>query len=349
MTPRARRMFWPAGMLVLFLALLAPAAAAAATAYPVPAVPIPSASPSAAPSYVGAPATAHPVSAPAIPANPWMAPGPWNNGHNDTYMSDTYTVAGPLGRAPQVFSSWLGQGGANDIGFVGIAGFDPAGNIVTPVVRGTVGSLFCTVTLTLLDPVTLDVLAEYDLPGYLRTSLLDRLPGAYFYLDNDGNVVIGTTDRTIQYISHAADGRRVAVHQGRRDRPQRLHPVERQDRGAAARLQRPHLGDHQGRPGADGRRDDEEVPRHRHLARAARRAHRQRPRRRPGRRRLHRLHQSPVPLRRGQVRPAGRHLARRVRRGRPAQAGPGRPRVGHHADADGHASTWPSPTTPTRT
>ena len=35
-----------------------------------------------------------------------------------------------------------------------------------------------TVTLTLLDPVTLDVLAEYDLPGYLRTSLLDRLPGA---------------------------------------------------------------------------------------------------------------------------------------------------------------------------
>ena len=85
---------------------------------------------------------------------------------------------------------------------MGIAGFDPAGNIVTPVVRGTVGSLYCGVTLTLLDPVSLNVLAEYDLPGYLRTSLLDRLPGAYFYLDNQGNVAIGTTDRTIQFISH---------------------------------------------------------------------------------------------------------------------------------------------------
>ncbi len=202
MTTRVRRMVWPAGILVLLLAMLVPAAAAAATTYPVPAVPIPSASPSAAPTYVGGPATSHSISASPIPVNPWMAPAPWNNGHNDTYMSDTYPVAGPSGLSPQVFSTWLGQGGANNIGFVGIAGFDPAGNIVAPVVQGTVGSLFCTVTLTLLDPVTLDVLAEYDLPGYLRTSLLDRLPGAYFYLDNDGNVVIGTTDRTIQYISH---------------------------------------------------------------------------------------------------------------------------------------------------
>ena len=202
-TARARRMLVPAGVLVLFLVLQLPAAVAAATTYPIPAVPIPSASPSAAPSYVGAPATAHPVSAPSIPANPWMAPGSWSNGHNDTYMSDTYTIAGPLGRAPQVFSSWLGQGANNNIGFVGIAGFDPAGNIVAPVVRATTGSLYCTVTLTLLDPASLNVLAEYDLPGYLRTSLLDRLPGAYFYLDNDGNVVIGTTDRTVQFISHA--------------------------------------------------------------------------------------------------------------------------------------------------
>ena len=203
MTTHARRMFWPAGVLLLLLVMVVPAAATAGTTtYPVPAVPIPSASPSAAPSYVGAPATPHPVSAPSIPANPWMAPGSWSNGHNDTYMSDTYTVAGPVGRAPQVFSSWLGQGAANNIGFVGIAGFDPVGNIVSPVVRGTVGSLYCDVTLTLLDPVSLNVLAEYDLPGYLRTSLLDRLPGAYFYLDNQGNVVIGTTDRTIQYISH---------------------------------------------------------------------------------------------------------------------------------------------------
>jgi hypothetical protein len=208
MTTRARRMLWPAGILLLFLAMLAPAGALAAPTYPITAVPIPSASPFAAPDYIGTPATTHPITASPIPVNPWMAPAPWNNGHNDTYMSDTYAVAGPMGIDPLVTSSWLGQGAANSIGFVGIAGFDPAGNIVTPVVRGTVGSLFCSVTLTLLDPVTMDVLAEYDLPGYTRTSLLDRLPGAYFYLDNDGNVVIGTTDDKIEYISHqqTADG-----------------------------------------------------------------------------------------------------------------------------------------------
>ncbi len=208
-TTLARRMLASAGVLLLFLVLLAATAAgAAATTYHSPAAPIPSASPSAAASYIGKPATTHAISAAPIPANPWMAPAPWNNGHNDTYMSDTYRVAGPLGLDPLVTSSWLGRGAANSIGFVGIAGFDPAGNIVAPVVRGTQGSLFCTVTLTLLDPVTMDVLTEYDLPGYMRTSLLDRLPGAYFYLDNDGNVVIGTTDDKIEYISHqkTADG-----------------------------------------------------------------------------------------------------------------------------------------------
>jgi hypothetical protein len=192
----------PVLLTLLAILLLAPAAALADPGYPMAAVPIPSASPSAAADYVGAPATARPVSASPIPANPWMAPAPWNNGHNDTYMSDTYPVAGPLGLTPQVVSTWLGQGAANSIGFVGVAGFDPSGNVVAPVVRGTVGSLYCTVTLTLLDAATLDVLAEYDLPGYTRTSLLDRLPGAYFYLDADGNVVIGTTDHKIQYISH---------------------------------------------------------------------------------------------------------------------------------------------------
>ena len=159
MTSRTRRLLWPAGVLLLLLTLAAPAVA---TAYPVPAQPIPSASPSTAPGYVGAPATAHPVSASAIPANPWMAAGSWSNGHNDTYMSDTYAIPGPLGRSPQVSSSWLGEGAANSIGFVGIAGFDAAGNIITPVVRGTVGSLYCTVTLTLLAPGTMDVLAECE-------------------------------------------------------------------------------------------------------------------------------------------------------------------------------------------
>ncbi len=203
MTKRLRTMLGAAGALLTVLALSAPAVAGAATAYPVPAVPIPSASPSAAAPYIGAPATAHPISAPAIPANPWMAPAPWNNGHNDTFMSDTYPVAGPLGVRPQVASAWLGQGAGDDIGLVGVTAFDASGNLVTPVVRMTKDSLYCTTTLTLLDPVTLDVLAEYELPGYTRASFMDRPPGVYFYLDDEGRAVVGTSDHTIQYISHA--------------------------------------------------------------------------------------------------------------------------------------------------
>ena len=85
-----------------FVALiLGIAPAALAESYPIPAVPV-SNQQGAEPvePFIGAAAVAHPVTAPAIPQNPFLLPGPWSNIHDDTYQSDAYPGAGPLGEAP---------------------------------------------------------------------------------------------------------------------------------------------------------------------------------------------------------------------------------------------------------
>jgi len=91
-----------AGAIIGTLALVAIAAwteAAAAQTPGLPVVPIlgdPSGS--AAAPFEGAPASPNPVDGgPAPPRNPFMAPNPRNNIHDDPYMSDTYRIPGPLG------------------------------------------------------------------------------------------------------------------------------------------------------------------------------------------------------------------------------------------------------------
>ncbi len=135
-----------------------------ATTYPIPAVPIPNQE-GALPveEFSGRPAVPHSVSAKPIPPNPAMDEAPWNNFHDDTYMSDTYTVAGPLGRDASVFSTYLGTAEA-PYGPPANITFDRWGNLVAVVVHSPVGSMATTLTLTLLDPVTLDTLAVCALP-----------------------------------------------------------------------------------------------------------------------------------------------------------------------------------------
>ena len=132
--------------------------------YPIPAIPIPNQE-GALPveKFIGRPAVPRSVSAKPIPANPAMDEAPWNNFHDDTYMSDTYTVAGPLGRDASVFSTYLGTAEA-PYGPPANITFDRWGNLVAVVVHSPVGSMATTLTLTLLDPVTLDTLAVCALP-----------------------------------------------------------------------------------------------------------------------------------------------------------------------------------------
>ena len=60
------------------------------------AIPIPSDNGST-PGFSGTPATPHPVSAPAPPRHPFMAPNERSNLHDDAYQTDTYQGVGPLG------------------------------------------------------------------------------------------------------------------------------------------------------------------------------------------------------------------------------------------------------------
>lgn len=58
------------------------------------------------PDFVGTSALAQPIATRPVPDNPFLAAGSWSNIHDDTYMSDTYAMAGPLGRSPLVTSTY---------------------------------------------------------------------------------------------------------------------------------------------------------------------------------------------------------------------------------------------------
>ena len=62
------------------------------------------------PRYQGAPATAQQLAYTKAPRNPFMAPNPRSNIHNDTWMTDAYRGPGPLGRNPTAFSSAMPPG-----------------------------------------------------------------------------------------------------------------------------------------------------------------------------------------------------------------------------------------------
>src|SRR6478609_4290407 len=92
----------------------------------IPATPIPQ-NPSdveAVPAFVGAPAKARRVRAPAVPQHPFMAPNGRSNLHDDAYQTNTYTWSGPLGSAIQTASAFQGADCAS-------LTVDSAGRLVT--------------------------------------------------------------------------------------------------------------------------------------------------------------------------------------------------------------------------
>ena len=157
------------------------------------------------PEFIGHPATAHPVSTSLdVPQHPFMAPNPWNSIHNDAYMSDTYPLPGPLGRSPEVLSTWLGN--ENDpLGIVVVMSFDSelnrliAAAITTNTAQGT-----SQVQLKLIDPDTLATLDSLPLPAEPLIPGKFRPSGAYFFTDQSQRTIIGTADRTIWIVSHTA-------------------------------------------------------------------------------------------------------------------------------------------------
>lgn len=156
--------------------------------------------------YGGAPATASPVPGPALPRHPHLAPNGRSGMHADAAGSGTHPYAGPLGRNPEVTSEKIAPIG----GECATATFDAAGRLIT--VCGT----FTGFLLKLLDPRTLDTLAEYKLPQRSSTvEAITRLDfarifkdtsgGAYFYLDDRDRVVLADSRQHVLRIAHRQD------------------------------------------------------------------------------------------------------------------------------------------------
>jgi hypothetical protein len=142
------------------------------------------------PAFVGAPAAPRPISATTPPRHPFMAANGRSNLHDDAYMSDTYSVAGPLGRDMERLSTFFAADCAS-------VTFDRAGRIVTICV-GLDGP-----RLVMLDAGTLELLAEFPLPPRqpgAANPFTDFAGGGYFYLDHEDRAVIPTTHRHIWVV-----------------------------------------------------------------------------------------------------------------------------------------------------
>jgi hypothetical protein len=159
-----------------------------------PVVPIPDLERSLVPQFEGGTAVPNRIDGgPAPPRNPFMAPNPRNNIHDDPYMSDTYRISGPLGDGPELSSL---NAPPRECGSIT---FDSAGRIVTVCVG------LDRPVLALLDPHTLQTLAALPLPLRNVTPggnpFTDFSGGGYFYLDQRDRAVVPTTDRHILVVS----------------------------------------------------------------------------------------------------------------------------------------------------
>ena len=119
-----------------------------------------------------------------------MAPNPFSHDHNDTWMSDTYDIAGPLGLGP--------RGGARRFCRRPWPKRDTTPNSPSFMCPGVTADrqgrlvLSCTGygewSLVLVDPVTLEVLAYQWLP--INHEMAKSYGASYLYLDNQDRAVV---------------------------------------------------------------------------------------------------------------------------------------------------------------
>ena len=145
------------------------------------------------PRFVGAPAEPQPLPKVDSAQNPFMAPNPFSHDHNDTWMSDTYDNAGPLGWDPEVLSSTMTEARRDP---------DSPSFMCPGVTADRKGRLVLSCTgfgewsLVLVDPATLEVLAYQHLP--VNMEMAKSFGASYLYLDN--------RDRAVVPVANEADG-----------------------------------------------------------------------------------------------------------------------------------------------
>lgn len=150
------------------------------------------------PSYIGHPAKAEPIDL-TLPQNPRLASNGSSAMHNDGWSSDAYAGPGPLGRDPDVDSAWYG------IKECATLAFNSVGDMVALCgnLRGAI--------MHVIDAATMRPEASLTLPargdGHGKKPWENLCGGSYFYLDDDDNAVVETTDARIVTVStHDDDG-----------------------------------------------------------------------------------------------------------------------------------------------
>jgi hypothetical protein len=147
------------------------------------------------PQFIGAPYLNGGVYAPPEPTNPSLSAGPNSNLDDDTYRSDTYPWAGPVGNDMQVASA---------------TGWDRECTAMTAISGGRIAGICYSLVgpwLTVLDAKTLKRLAQLQLPARDETTTApsdfnpEEIGGGYYYVDNHGRFVIPTATNHIVAIS----------------------------------------------------------------------------------------------------------------------------------------------------
>ena len=159
------------------------------------------------PPYIPPPAKPHPLPPPQVPQNRFLAPNPFNYVHNDPWMSDTYDVAGPLGRAPEVLTSTLVDARFDPASFAYVCGglmFDSLGRLVMSC--GEPGHW----GLALVAPESLEVLAHANLGGTYEMNKI--VATGYVFLDNHDRVVLPSFENKIQVRTTSATPEHPAFH-----------------------------------------------------------------------------------------------------------------------------------------
>src|SRR6476646_9250791 len=119
------------------------------------------------------------------PQNPFLAKNPNSNIHNDTWMTDAYDRAGPLGSNLQSMSEQKPPPGCGSIAF------DTHGQLVS-----VFPSAIAAPQARIIDPDTLATVATYDLPTAPdppgTTTYQNFTGGRYFFLDNKNRLWVPT-------------------------------------------------------------------------------------------------------------------------------------------------------------
>jgi hypothetical protein len=191
-TSAVRRRSATGAVLAALAAFLLPTPAAAEPILPVGA---PALSP-----FEGAPSTADKLKNPTKPPqNPYMAPDPNSNIHNDSWMTDAYRRRGPVG------DSLVAGSEAMPPALCGSLTFDRRGRIVS-----VCPSLADPPQARIIDPQTLEIIATYDLPDApdppATPEYQNFTGGGYFFLDHKDRIWVPTKTDHIFVLGQSADG-----------------------------------------------------------------------------------------------------------------------------------------------